>query len=120
MFGGALFERHRSGLKPIELAISMLENGDAVEASILSMHELLTSIDHEPARTVRIAMMEGIGSLYLARCLKPFLQQYTKMKLELITSSQLVDINRREAETFLNFFKPFWRSLNGSCASLSR
>jgi DNA-binding transcriptional LysR family regulator len=110
--GGALFQRHRSGLKPTELALSILDNANAVEAAVLSMRESLTGINHEPTGNVRIAMMEGIGSLYLARRLGPFMRKYPAIRLELSTSSQLMNINRREAEVFLSFFEPTGRNLH--------
>ncbi len=110
--GGALFQRQRTGLKPTELARSILESADAVEAAVLTMHETLSGNNQEPAGTVRIAMMEGIASLYLARRLLPFIKQYPRVKLELVTSSQLLNINRREAEIFLSFFQPSGRNLH--------
>lgn len=110
--GGALFQRHRTGLKPTELALSVLENANSVEAAVLAMRESLSGKNQEPAGTVRIAMMEGIGSLYLARRILPFIQRYPQIRLELITSSQLLNITRREAEIFLSFFKPDGRNLH--------
>lgn len=110
--GGSLFQRHRTGLKPTELAISILENASSVEAAVLDMRESLSGKNQEPAGTVRIAMMEGIGSLFLARRILPFVQQYPQIKLELVTSSQLLNISRREAEIFLSFFKPDGRNLH--------
>ncbi len=110
--GGSLFQRHRTGLKPTELAINILQNADAVEAAVLAMRETLTGSNHEPAGTVRIAMMEGIGSLYLSRRLMPFIEKYPQIKLELVTSAQLLNISRREAEIFLSFFEPVGRNLH--------
>lgn len=110
--GGSLFQRNRTGLKPTELALSIMENADAVEAAITAMRELLSGKNQEPAGTVRIAMMEGIGSLYLARRLQPFIEKYPQIKLELVTSSQLVNISRREAAIFLSFFQPTGRNLH--------
>ena len=110
--GGTLFQRHRTGLKPTELALGIMENADAVEAAVLAMHESLRGNNQEPAGAVRIAMMEGIGSLYLARRLLPFIEQYPQIRLELVTSSNLLNISRREAEIFLSFFKPAGRNLH--------
>jgi DNA-binding transcriptional LysR family regulator len=110
--GGSLFERHRAGMKPTELARRILENADAVEAAVLNMHESLSDSNNELVGTVRIAMMEGIASLYLARRLLPFIEQYPRVKLELVTSSQILNINRREAEIFLSFFQPTGRNLH--------
>jgi DNA-binding transcriptional LysR family regulator len=110
--GGALFERHRTGLKRTELAQSILANVETMEGEVISLREAVGGGDsHEPAGTVRVAMMEGIGSLYLARRLLPLLDQYPDIRIELVTSAQLVNVSRREADIFLSFFKPTGRGL---------
>jgi DNA-binding transcriptional LysR family regulator len=103
--GGALFERHRSGLKPTELAATILPHVETAERGVIGLRETLTGGADEPSGTVRIAMMEGIGSLYLARLLLPLMKRYPLLKLELVTSARQVNVSRREADLFLSFFE---------------
>jgi DNA-binding transcriptional LysR family regulator len=55
---------------------------------------------------VRIASMEGIGSMYLTPCIADFHKQYPSIQVELITDTRLLDMTRREADIFVTFFKP--------------
>jgi hypothetical protein len=50
-------------------------------------------------------MMEGIGSLHLARRFMPLVRECPKLKIELLTSPQMVNVDNREAEIFLSFFQ---------------
>lgn len=109
--GGALFERQRTGLKPTELTHTLLPQAEAMERAVLSLHEALGGTDREPSGSVRIAMMEGIGTTFVARHLHPLLSQYTKLRVELVTSSSVVNVSRREADVFVSFFKPPGQSL---------
>src|ERR671927_108491 len=57
-------------------------------------------------RAVRIATMEGIASRYVALRL-PLLEHFdAKVKLELVSIPQMVDLSRKEADIFLSFFDP--------------
>ena len=105
--GGALFERRPSGLKPTELAHLLTAQAEAMEVAILSLQEKLGGgADHTPTGNVRIAMMEGIGSTFVARHLEPLLAQHPGLHVELVTSSSVVNVSRREADIFVSFFEP--------------
>ncbi len=109
--GGALFERQRTGLKPTELAHVLAQQAEAMEAAILSLTEKLGGEEREPSGSVRIAMMEGIGTTFVARHLEPLLQQHARLRVELVTSSSVVNVSRREADVFVSFFKPAGQGL---------
>lgn len=108
--GGAVFERHRQGLRLTDMGKSILNPIERMESGAVEIREILGN-QEEPEGAVRIAMMEGIGSLYIARRLKPLLDKYPKLKIELVTSAQTVNVDKREADIFLSFFKPKARGL---------
>ncbi len=114
--GGALFERQRNGLKRTELGERIVAHVETMEGGVIALREALGSDNQEPAGVVRVAMMEGIGSLYLARRLAPFVERHPKIHIELVTSAQLVNVSRREADIFLSFFKPAGRGLSCTLA----
>lgn len=114
--GGALFERHRSGLKPTELAQSIEQHAQAMECAMVGLREALGGEAHEPFGQVRVATMEGIGSMYVARKLAPLVQRYPEVRIELVTSAQQVHVTRREADVFLSFFKPAGSGLHTQSA----
>lgn len=104
--GGPLFERQRAGLKPTELAYILVQRAEAMERAVLAFQEELGGADREPSGSVRIAMMEGIGTTFVARHLEPLLNKHAKLRVELVTSSSVVNVSRREADVFVSFFKP--------------
>lgn len=104
--GGPLFERQRAGLKPTELAHILTLRAEAMERAVMAFHEESGGTDYEPSGSVRIAMMEGIGTMFVARHLEPLLSQHAKLRVELVTSSSIVNVSRREADVFVSFFKP--------------
>lgn len=116
--GGALFERHRSGLKPTELAESIEQHAQAMECAMVGLREVLGGEVREPFGQVRVATMEGIGSMYVARKLAPLVQKYPEVRIELVTSSQQVHVTRREADVFLSFFKPVASGLHTQSAGM--
>jgi DNA-binding transcriptional LysR family regulator len=104
--GGALFERRRVGLKPTELAHVLIPQAEAMERAVLSLLEKLGGDERLPSGSVRVAMMEGIGTMFIARHLRGLQQNYPNIHVELVTSSSVVNVSRREADVFLSFFKP--------------
>lgn len=112
--GGPLFERRRDGLKPTELAHLLTTHAEAMEVAALGLQEKLGGGERAPAGKVRIAMMEGIGTTFVARHLAPLLAQHGGLQIELVTSATVVNVNRREADIFVSFFEPQGQGL--ACA----
>ena len=110
--GGALFKRRRTGMTPTELATSILPHVETVECGVVRLREKVGVNADQPRGAVRIAMMEGIGSLYVARRLAPLAAQYPDLRIELVTSPQHVNVSRREADIFLSFFEPSGRGMS--------
>jgi DNA-binding transcriptional LysR family regulator len=102
--GNKLFERTRNGMIQTKFAQEIINQLTKVELGIDGLNEIVT---HEKniSGTVRIAMMEGIGSLYLAHKFAPFFHDNPNIKIELVTSPNFVRVGYREADLFLSFFK---------------
>jgi DNA-binding transcriptional LysR family regulator len=109
--GTKLFERTRSGLVLRPAGQLLLQNAEAIESRALAVTASISSEAHEPRGTVRIAMMEGIGSLYLSARLLSLQTNYPQVTLELVTSAHPFNLSRREADIFLSFFRPTGRGL---------
>jgi DNA-binding transcriptional LysR family regulator len=104
--GMALFERLPSGLRVNEAGERLLCHAERIESAVIAMREDVQGGGGRMAGRVRLATMEGIASLYLASRLSHLRQQYPDLTVELLTSSQTVSVNRREADLFLSFFMP--------------
>jgi DNA-binding transcriptional LysR family regulator len=114
--GGPLFERRPTALHPTDSAAKLRAYAEAMEAAALGLREAMAGERGGVAGTVRLAMMEGIGSMYVARRLEPLLARHPALKIELVTSAHPVSVSRREADVFLSFFKPEGRGLDSRAA----
>lgn len=102
--GNKLFERTRIGMQQTTFANTIIDQLERVELGILGLNEIVLH-EKNSGGIVRVAMMEGIGSLYLAHSFTPFLYEYPTIKIELVTSPNYIRVGYREADLFLSFFK---------------
>lgn len=110
--GTKLFERTRSGLVLLDAGHQLLRHAEAIESHTISASASFGFAGYTTGGRVRIAMMEGIASLYLAPRLDQLQALHPTIKLELVTSAQPLNLSRREADLFLSFFKPSGRGLH--------
>jgi DNA-binding transcriptional LysR family regulator len=109
--GTKLFERTRSGLQLRAPGRLLLQHAEVIESRALAATASISAGHDQPRGTVRIAMMEGIGSLYLSPRLLPLQSAYPLVALELVTSAHPFNLSRREADIFLGIFRPSGRGL---------
>ncbi|WP_035692504.1 LysR family transcriptional regulator [Azospirillum halopraeferens] len=108
----ALFTRSKAGFRLTETGLRLLRHAEGMESHAESISEAIGLDDGGPGGAVRIASMEGIGSLYLTRCVGAFSALYPAIQIELITDTRLLDLSRREADIFVSFYKPTGRRLS--------
>jgi DNA-binding transcriptional LysR family regulator len=102
--GATLFTRHRLGMDINELGESLLPHVQKMELGSLELKETISG-SKTPRGLVRLAGMEGIASLYLAPRMHAFRQQCPNIEIELVTSAEVVNVVRREADVFLAYFE---------------
>jgi DNA-binding transcriptional LysR family regulator len=108
-----LFKRSKSGFSLTEAGLRLLQFAEGMENNANSIVESVVGAEKADAvGAVRIASMEGIGSMYLTRCISEFHKTYPSIQVELITDTRLLDMTRREADIFVSFFKPQGRRLS--------
>jgi DNA-binding transcriptional LysR family regulator len=100
----AVLERTQTGLKITVHGEALIKSIQSMEYHALSMLDHLQTSSEEPFGEVRIATMEGIASFYLAEKFMCFKQRYPNINIELVTSAQLVEVSRRQADLFLSFY----------------
>jgi len=108
--GGTIFKRNRQGLSLTPLGNEIFSRVEKMEASLLEIQGI-TSKGTIASGRVTIASMEGIGSLLIARSLKALSVAYPEIEVHLVTTSNHVDISKREADIFVSFFEPATGSL---------
>lgn len=107
-----LFKRSKAGFAVTEAGLRLLQFAEGMENNANAIVETVVGSEKaDAAGAVRIASMEGIGSLYLTKCMAAFSKTYPSIQLELITDTRLLDMTRREADIFISFFKPKGRRL---------
>src|SRR6266404_5266855 len=108
-----LFKRSKSGFALTEIGLRLLQYAEGMENQAnLIVETVVGEESADAAGAVRIASMEGIGSMYLTRCIADFHKQYPSIQIELITDTRLLDMTRREADIFVSFFKPRGKRLS--------
>jgi DNA-binding transcriptional LysR family regulator len=106
-----VFERDNLGLHITARGQALLEYVEAMESNVVALGEFLGGSHKEPSGTVRVGTMEGIASLYLAGEFVKFSSRFQKIAVELVTTTQQMHVNQREADVFLSFFPPDGKSL---------
>ena len=101
-----LFDRTHDGFALADDGQRLLRYAEIIESNILAISQEIGGIHTEPSGIVRLATMEGIASLYLAHALRSFRATHPNILIELVTSSHLVSVTKREADIWLSFFKP--------------
>jgi len=107
-----LLDRSRSGIAVREEAQALLKHVEQMDMHAGSLEDAVSGI--ESAQRVRIATMEGLASMYLARCLPALAQFAPNVTIELVSIPQTVDLTRKEADIFLSFFNPKARGLKSA------
>jgi DNA-binding transcriptional LysR family regulator len=106
-----LFSRTKSGFVLTEAGFKILEHAEAMEYRANSIAQEVGIEGEQAGGPVRIATMEGIGSFYLAPRIKRFHDLHPAVLIELVTSSGLINLSRREADIFISFPRPAERRL---------
>jgi DNA-binding transcriptional LysR family regulator len=108
-----LFKRSKSGFTLTETGLRLLQYAEGMENQANLIVETVVGEEAaDAAGAVRIASMEGIGSMYLTRCIADFHLQYPAIQVEMITDTRLLDMSRREADIFVSFFRPHGKRLS--------
>lgn len=110
--GATLFERGRGGVTLTEMGVAVMRRAEELASGIRHLQADLSG--SAATGLVRLATMEGIASLWLTPRLRALQMRAPDVRLELVTASQQVRVNRREADLFLSFFRPTGRNLISS------
>ncbi len=110
--GATLFGRGRGGVTLTEMGVAVMRRAEELATGIRHLRADVSG--STTAGLVRLATMEGIASLWLTPRLHALQTRAPDLRLELVTSSQQVRVNRRAADLFLSFFRPTGRNLISS------
>lgn len=102
--GGPLFLRTSTGLLPTELCLQVLPLAEEAERALSLMQALAPGAGEAELRgAVRLAVTEGVAHALIFPALPAFQARHPRLRLEVLTGYQLVDLSRREADLALRF-----------------
>ena len=93
-----LFERRNTGYLPTHSGEKLLRTAEQVESAILSGESELADRDLSLSGIVRIGAPDGFGSIFLAPRLAEFCRIHPQVDVQLIATSRLFSLSKREAD----------------------
>jgi DNA-binding transcriptional LysR family regulator len=100
-----LFDRTAQGFELTEAGQRLFGHAEVMERTAVEIQEKAGQ-SAALAGTVRLATMEGLASFYLAPLIKRFNTLNPSITVELVTSTQLLSLTKREADVSLSFVSP--------------
>jgi DNA-binding transcriptional LysR family regulator len=96
--GAALFERSRSGYQALELAQSLAEKAEQVEAALESARSAAQLSPEQVSGTVRITTTDTVLHGLVAPALKSLRAEHPLLQFELHSGNELANLTRRDAD----------------------
>lgn len=98
-----LFVRHNEGFILTEMGEAMVERAERVESEILSMEREVFGRDALLAGPIRITMLPHLAQHLIIPHIVRFTELYPDINIEIDASSNIVDLDRRNADIAIRF-----------------
>jgi DNA-binding transcriptional LysR family regulator len=109
--GVALFERTGRGLKPLDMALKLADAARAMEAGAHQLQRSVSSEDDTLKGTVRITASQPVACVLLPPILARLQRQLPGIQIELVSSNEVSNLLRREADIAVRMVPPDQTSL---------
>ncbi|MFT3955694.1 MAG: LysR family transcriptional regulator [Piscinibacter sp.] len=96
--GQALFERGRSGYRPLELAAQLAAHGEEIEATLEAARSATEATPSRVSGTVRITSTDTVLHGLVAPALNGLKQDHPLLSFDLHTGNELASLTRRDAD----------------------
>jgi DNA-binding transcriptional LysR family regulator len=100
-----LFNRSERGFSLTPEGERLLQHAEQMEVGANGVSDVV-GLKHTRNESVRLVTMEGIGSFYIAPKLVKLKARHPNLMVELVTSPQLGNLTKREADVMLSFARP--------------
>ena len=104
--GARLFDRGRTGYALTESGEALRTKAEEVEEAVLSLEREAFGRDLRATGKVRVATAEDIASVIVAPKLLAFRQSHPGIMLEMVSSWDVVNLTRREADVAIRTLRP--------------
>ncbi len=109
--GVVLFERTGRGLRPSAMALQLAESARGMEAAAMQLARTLTGAQTQSGGTVRITASVPVAVHLLPPVLADMRQALPDIQIELVSSNQVSNLLRREADIAVRMVRPDQSSL---------
>lgn len=96
--GLSLFERHRQGLLPGELALAWARSAEAIEDELDRADQLLSDGNRRLSGSLRVTTTDTLLVGLLLPLVADFRAAFPQLTLELLAGNQLASLSRRDAD----------------------
>lgn len=96
--GRSLFERGRSGYRPLELALQLAAHGEEIEAALEAARATTDATPGPVSGTVRITSTDTVLHGLVAPALAGLKRDHPMLDFELHTGNELASLTRRDAD----------------------
>lgn len=105
-FGAQLFERTSRGLERTEAGESLLDLARRMEDEVREIELAMTGRDAALAGPVRLTATEGLAFFWLTPALARFQAEHPAIEIAIVPQTQLLDIQRRQADVAVRLGRP--------------
>lgn len=104
--GAALFTRSPGGLRPTDVALALRDHVASMESAAAAIERVVTGDAARVAGTVRVTASEVIGVEVLPPIVEQLCRRHPALKIELVLTSEVQDLLRREADIAVRMTPP--------------
>ena len=109
--GAVLFERTGRGLLPTDMALQLADAARAMEGGALQLARSAAGSGQTVSGTVRITASQPVACVLLPPLLARLQQKMPEVQIELVSSNELSNLLRREADIAIRMVQPDQSSL---------
>jgi len=101
-----LFDRRKTGYQLTQAGQRVADSAEAMESTIAANQEAVGGSRAHLTGTVRIGAPDGFGSHFLASRLVKFGERYPELDLQLVATTRLFSLSKREADIAISLSMP--------------
>jgi DNA-binding transcriptional LysR family regulator len=111
--GSKLLDRSLNGVRLTPAAATALQDIQVMEQAATRAERTLFGSDQKLEGSVRVTATEGLATYYLTPLLSEFRSRFPNIRVEIITSNDVLDLGRREADIAIRYARPLDPNLVG-------
>lgn len=104
--GARLFDRTPEGWAATPAALRLVPKAERMEEEVFAITREVSGADARPAGVVRLTATEVLATRFIAPHLRKFHDRHPEITIDLVCTSRIVDLAKREADIALRLARP--------------